>query len=96
MKVNFIKTMDFTFEEVEIIGLFDKNAINRAIEEGKVIEIINASVSVLQHPQQSLVVHARDLRQSQMLTGFQIVHDAVLSLIPLPANGTLTVLVVAQ
>lgn len=41
MKVNFIKTMDFTFEEIEIIGLFDKNAINRAIEEGKVIEIIN-------------------------------------------------------
>lgn len=41
MKVNFIKTMDFTFEDVEVVGLFDKNALNKAIEEGKVIEVIN-------------------------------------------------------
>lgn len=41
MKVNFIKTMDFTFEDVEVVGLFDKNALNKAIEENKVIEIIN-------------------------------------------------------
>lgn len=41
MKVNFIKTMDFIFEEVEIVGIFDKNTLNKAIEEGKVIEIIN-------------------------------------------------------
>lgn len=41
MKVNFIKTMDFTFEGVEVVGIFDKNALNNAIEENKVIEIIN-------------------------------------------------------
>ena len=41
MKVKFIKTMDFTFEDVEVVGLFDKNALNKAIEENKVIEIIN-------------------------------------------------------
>lgn len=41
MKVNFIKTMDFTFEGVEVVGIFDKNALNKAIEENKVIEIIN-------------------------------------------------------
>lgn len=41
MKVNFIKTMDFTFEEVEVVGLFSKEALNNAIEENKVIEIIN-------------------------------------------------------
>ena len=41
MKVKFIKTMDFTFEEVEVVGIFDKNALNKAIEENKVIEIIN-------------------------------------------------------
>ena len=41
MKVDFIQTMDFTFENVEVIGLSDKNDINNAIENGKVIEIIN-------------------------------------------------------
>lgn len=41
MKVNFIKTMDFTFENVEVVGLFSKEALNNAIEENKVIEIIN-------------------------------------------------------
>lgn len=41
MKVNFIKTMDFTFEGVEVVGLFSKEALNNAIEENKVIEIIN-------------------------------------------------------
>lgn len=41
MKVNFIKTMDFTFEDVEVVGLFSKEALNNAIEENKVIEIIN-------------------------------------------------------
>ena len=41
MKVNFIKTMDFTFEDVEVVGLFSKKALNNAIEENKVIEIIN-------------------------------------------------------
>lgn len=41
MRVNFIKTMDFTFEGVEVVGIFDKNALNKAIEENKVIEIIN-------------------------------------------------------
>ena len=41
MKVNFIKTMDFIFEEVEVVGLFSKEALNNAIEENKVIEIIN-------------------------------------------------------
>ena len=41
MKVNFIKTMDFIFEEVEIVGIFDKNTLNKAIEENKVIEIIS-------------------------------------------------------
>lgn len=42
MKVKFIKTMDFTFEDVEVVGIFDKNTLNKAIEENKVIEIINA------------------------------------------------------
>lgn len=41
MKVNFIKIMDFTFEGVEVVGLFSKEALNNAIEENKVIEIIN-------------------------------------------------------
>ena len=41
MKVKFIKTMDFTFENIEVVGLFSKEALNNAIEENKVIEIIN-------------------------------------------------------
>lgn len=42
MRVNFIKTMDFIFEDVEVVGLFSKDNINKAIEEGKVLEISNA------------------------------------------------------
>ena len=39
--VNFIKTIDMIFEDVEVVGLFSKEALNNAIEENKVIEIIN-------------------------------------------------------
>lgn len=41
MKVKYIKTMDFTFEDVEILNCKDVNELNNKIKENEVIEINN-------------------------------------------------------
>lgn len=41
MLVKYIKTMDMLFENVEVVGINSKEDLNYAIEENKVIEILN-------------------------------------------------------
>lgn len=44
MYLSYIKTMDFTFEEIEVINCKDITELNNKIKENEVIEIINNGV----------------------------------------------------
>ena len=44
MYLSYIKTMDFTFEEIEVINCKDIAELNNKIKENEVIEIINNGV----------------------------------------------------
>lgn len=41
MKLNFIKTMDFTFEEIEVLNCKDIEELNKKIKNNEIIQIKN-------------------------------------------------------
>ena len=43
MKATYIKTMDFTFEDVEIINVLDNEQLMEKIKENEVIKIKNGN-----------------------------------------------------
>ena len=41
MKARYIKTMDFTFEDVEILGIRSEKELLQKMDKGKIIKISN-------------------------------------------------------